>query len=154
MIQSLYSITSSIIDRLPLIFQYDWIASGSSSDLSGNPLLMENFNICKFSSSSVAFRTWSQETVRTLFRDFWIEEKISMSILSCKCQVGHNGCLVTTPVVVGLALKLEDYRMWHQMLVFCKQVHALFWISKEVSAVLNRIFLYWLSYQESNHQIS
>ena len=49
-----------------------------------------------------------------------------MSILSCKCQVGHNGCLVTTPVVVGLALKLEDYRMWHQMLVFCNQVHALF----------------------------
>ena len=117
MIQSLNSITSSIIDRLSLIFQYDWIASMSSSDLSGHPLLMENFNICKFSLSSVAFRTRSQETVQTLFRDFWIEEKISMSILSCKCQVGHNGCLVTIPVVVGLVLKLEvtgcGIRCWY-----------------------------------------
>lgn len=49
-----------------------------------------------------------------------------MSILSCKCQVGHNGCLVTILVVVSLVLKPEGYRMWHQMLVFCDQVHALF----------------------------
>lgn len=55
MIQSLYSITLFIIDRLSLNFQYDWIAPGSSSGLSGNPLLMENFNICKFSLSTVAF---------------------------------------------------------------------------------------------------
>lgn len=142
--------TSSIIDRLSFICQCEWIAYGSSSGLSQISLMMKDFNICKISLSTVCFRTWSQVTAETFFRDFWILKKIFMPILSCRVlswsgwvSCNHScGDWFSFEVVELRNVASDVCILWPGT-----------WINWKCPLFRTEYFLCWLYHDESNHQI-